>query len=89
VSGGSPFSNGGKRRNTMATIDYTPVQNAGARVITIEYIVGVSDDPNIEEVLDVARGSGSAAVVKDIIVAESYEDACAVLMKRAVPGYPY
>lgn len=70
-------------------LDYTQVQNAGARVITIEYIIEVNDDPNIEEILDAARSNGSAAVIRDIIVAESYALACEVLSERAVKGYPY
>ena len=68
--------------------NYTEVAKILARVFTIEYIVGATEDPNLEACLDMLRETGAAAVVKDIFVSETYDEACAILRERGLISYP-
>ena len=62
--------------------DYTPISGAGCRVITIEYVVPLQQDIDLDSSLEALRGMGAADVVADVIIAEDWDTACQILDQR-------
>jgi len=70
------------------TNTYSILADARSRVITIEYIVGATENPELVDCIEYLRQYGTAAVVSDVMVAESYDDAGAILAMRMLVGSP-
>lgn len=63
--------------------DFTPSAFA-ATLVTIEAVFAAADCREMDDVIDTLRQYGYAVVVKKQAIAETFDEACKILQRRAM-----